>query len=55
MNEKKAYLRNSNIELEIRGYKNKVNSKGVVCRIAECYTKAFNSIEDIPLDRIEIR
>ena len=52
---KKAYLRNSNIELEIRGYKNKVNNKGIICRYAQCYTKAFDSVEDIPLDRIEIR
>lgn len=52
---KKAFLRNSNIELIIQGYKNKVNEMGVVCRFAECYCKAFDSIEEIPLDRIEIR
>lgn len=52
---KKAYLRNSNIELEIRGYLNKVNKKGIICRYAQCYTKAFDSVEEIPLDRIEIR
>lgn len=52
---KKAYLRNTNIELEIREYKQHINNKGIICRVAECYTKAFDSIEEIPLDRIEIR
>lgn len=52
---KKAYLRNTNIELELREFKQHINKKGVICRIAECYCKAFDSVEEIPLDRIEIR
>lgn len=51
----KAYLKNSSIELEIRDYFEKVNEKGIVCRYAQCYAKAFDSLEDIPLNRIEIR
>lgn len=55
MNDKKAFVRNTNIEVEIRGYKEIANEHGIVCRFAECYCKAFDSVEDIPLDRIEIR
>ena len=55
MSEFKAFLRNTNIELVIQDYKQHTNEKGIICRTAVCYTKAFDSIEEIPLDRIEIR
>lgn len=53
--EKKAYLVNSSVELEIRGFHNESNNHGAVCLICECYTRAFDSIEMIPASRIEIR
>ena len=53
--EKKAYLVNSSVELEIRGFHNESNDHGAVCLICECYTRAFDSIEMIPASRIEIR
>ena len=51
----KAYLKNSNVELEVRSFFNKVNEKGIICRFAEVYARAYDSIEEVPLDRIEIR
>ena len=53
--EKRAYLVNSNIELEVRGFHNESNDHGAVCPICECYTRVFDSIEMIPESRIEIR
>ena len=53
--EKKAFVKNSSVELEIRGFHNEANSHGVPCLICECYARAFDSIEQIPASRIEIR
>lgn len=50
----KAILKNSNIELEIRGFYNVPNEHGAICRMCECYVPAFASIEQIPASRIEI-
>lgn len=51
----KAYLKNSSVELEIRGFHNETNEHGAICLICECYAKAFDSVEEIPASRIEIR
>lgn len=50
----RAYLKNSNVELEIRHFWNDYNKSGVPCLMCECYVKAFDSIEQIPAGRIEI-
>ena len=55
MSEFRAFLRNTNIELVIQDYKQHTNNNGTICRTAVCYCKAFDSIEEIPFDRIEIR
>lgn len=51
----KAYLINTSVELEIRGFWNKVNGHGVTALMCSCYVKAFDSMEDVPAARIEIR
>lgn len=51
----KAYLVNSSVELEIRGYFNKVNEHGIPALICLCYAKAFDSMEEVPASMIEIR
>lgn len=51
----KAYLKNSSVELEIRAFFNNYNDRGAVCLMCECYSPAFDSIEEIPASRIEIR
>ena len=55
MNDLKAYLVNSSVELEIRGFFNKVNTHGVPALMCLCYIKAFDSMEEVPAARIEIR
>ena len=52
---RKAYLRNSNVELEVRDFFSRINEHGIVCRFASCYAKAFDSIEEVPLNMIELR
>lgn len=51
----KAYLKNSNVELEVRGFYNEYNAHGARCLMCICYSAAFDSIENIPASRIEIR
>lgn len=51
----RAYLVNSSVELEIRGYFNKVNEHGIPALMCLCYVGAFDSMEEVPASMIEIR
>ena len=51
----RAYLINTSVELEVRGFYNKINNHGIPALMCLCYVKAFDSMEDIPAGRIEIR
>ena len=51
----KAYLVNTSIELEIRGYFNKLNEHRIPALMCLCYAKAFDSMEEVPASMIEIR
>lgn len=51
----KAYLINSNVELEVKDFFNEYNAHGVACLMCTCYAPAFDSVEKIPAGRIEIR
>lgn len=51
----KAYLVYSPVELEIRGYFNKVNEHGIPALMCLCYIKAIDNMEEIPASMIEIR
>lgn len=55
MNDLKAYLVNSSVELDIRGFFNKINAHGIPALMCLCYAKAFDSMEEIPASMIEIR
>lgn len=55
MNDLKAYLVNSSVELDIRGFFNQINSHGIPALMCLCYAKAFDSMEEIPASMIEIR
>ena len=50
----RAYLINTSVELEVRGFYNKINNHGIPALMCVCYVKAFDSMEDIPAGRIEI-
>lgn len=51
----KAYLVNSNVELEIRGFYNEYNRHGIACLMCVCYASALDCTTDVPAARIEIR
>lgn len=51
----KAYLKNTSVELEVKSFFNQYNEWNTPCLMCRCYVAAFDSIEDIPAARIEIK
>ena len=50
----KAYLRDTNLELEVRGFYNTYQNDAK-CIMCNCFIRELDSCEEVPASMIEIR